>query len=45
MMTATMNIRSMADVMDVIAMTALGMHRMSYSQTYRLDDGPVCDRG
>ena len=44
MMTATMNIRSMADVVDVVAMSALRMRGMSYRQAYLLDDGPVCDR-
>jgi hypothetical protein len=37
MMTATMDVRRVADVMDVVAMSALRMHRMFHWQADGFD--------
>jgi hypothetical protein len=44
MVTATMDVRRVVDVMDVVAMPALRMHRMSYRQAYGFDNRPVRGR-
>lgn len=41
MVTATMDVRCVADVMDIVAMSALRMHGVPNGQAYRLKHGPT----